>query len=183
MKPTLKVTADFTKTFNETVAKFKNDAVLIGIPEDETERGNDPDNTENQPINNATILAINHFGSEDGKIPPRPALFIGLKNAQDQLAEEMKKAAQAALKQGFGAVDQYYNRAGIIGSNAVKKAINAQDGIDPPAEATLKAREARGFKGTKALIVTGQMRNSITYVIAPMSLGRAAMKGYKEGQG
>ena len=32
-------------------------------------------------------------------------------------------------------------------------------------DATLETRESEGFKGTKALIVTGQMRNAITYVV------------------
>lgn len=155
----LEVTSDFTKQFNETIKKFKNDAVLIGIPEDKTKR------KPGDPINNATLLAINEFGSAANNIPPRPVMAIGIKKAQDQIAAQFKLAAQKALSQGFRAVDTYYNRAGIIASNSVKKVINSQEGIDGPSEATLKARKAAGFKGTKSLIVTGQMRNAITYVI------------------
>ncbi|MFI5416190.1 MAG: hypothetical protein ACHQXJ_02430, partial [Nitrososphaerales archaeon] len=62
----------------------------------------------------------------------------------------------------------YYERAGIIAANACKKVINDQEGLKPPAPATLKARKyitASGFKGTKSLLVTGQVRNAITYVV------------------
>lgn len=158
-EPTLKVTADFTENFNKIISKFKRDAVLVGIPEAKTERKND------EPINNATILAINEFGSPVNNIPPRPVMAIGIRNAQAEIAEQFKQAAVGALTKGLAALPIAYNRAGIIASNSIKKAINSQEGIEPPSDATLKARESRGFKGTKALIVTGQMRNAITYVV------------------
>jgi len=161
-KPTLTVTSDFTKQFNQVIAQFKNDAVLVGIPADEGEREN------GDPISNAAILAINHFGSDAAHIPPRPVLSIGIRKSQAAIAEQFKICAQNVLKQGPAALTKYYERAGIIASNSVKKVINEQDGIAPPSEATLKARKyitASGFKGTKALVVTGQMRNAITWVL------------------
>lgn len=161
-KPYLKVTSDFTAKFNETVKAFKNDAVLVGIPETEAQRSAEGEDT---PINNAALLAINEFGSPANNIPARPVMSIGIRNAQDPIAEQFKKAAQMALKVGLKAIDTYYERAGIIAANSIKKAINSQEGIDPPAPATLAARKARGFKGSKALIVTGQMRNAITSVV------------------
>lgn len=157
-KPTL-VTEDFTDSFNKIVKSFKKDAVLVGIPQEKTQRTND------QLINNATLLAINNFGSPSNNIPPRPVMAIGLKNAQEEIATQFKLAVQKSFEQGLQALNTYYNRAGIIASNAIKKVINSQEDIDPPSEATLKARESRGFKGNKALIVTGQMRNAITYVV------------------
>lgn len=159
MKSSLKVTADFTKDVEEVIKTFQRDQVLVGIPEVKTTR------KEDTPINNATILAINEFGSPANNIPARPVMAIGIRNAQAPIAEEFKKAAQDALKRGLPALSQYYNRIGLIASNSVKKAINLQEGIEPPSAATLAARKSQGFKGTKALIVTGQMRNSITYVV------------------
>lgn len=159
MKPTLKVTKDFTKQFNEIVKKFRHDEVLVGIPEEESPRESD------SPIGNAALLAINNFGSPANNIPPRPVMSIGIKNAQKEIAEQFKKACVAALSKGFSAVDQFYSRAGIIASTSIKKVINDQEGIDKPSEATLVARKYLGFPGTKALIVTGQMRNAITYVL------------------
>lgn len=159
--PTLTVTKDFTKTFQETIARFKKDAVLVGIPMEDNQRDGDA-------IGNAAILAINHFGSEDGKIPPRPVLSTGIRNAQADIAEQFKKTAKDALKVGISGLEAGYERIGIIASNSCKRVINDQDGITPPADATIKARKyltKSGFKGTKALLVTGQLRNAITYVI------------------
>lgn len=156
---TLTVTSDFTRDFNEIIKKFKNDEVLVGIPEVDTTR------KEDAPINNATLLAINEFGSPQNNIPARPVMSIGIKNAQVEIADQFKGAVQDAFKKGVSALSTYYNRIGLIASNSVKKAINSQEGIAPPSDATLAAREAKGFKGTKALIVTGQMRNAITYVV------------------
>lgn len=159
-KPYLKVTSDFTDDFNKIVKQFRGDDVLVGIPEATATR-----KTDEVPINNATILAINEFGSPASHIPPRPVMAIGIKNAQDAIADQFKLAFQSALKTGVAALTQYYDRAGLIASNSIKKAINAQDGIKGPADSTIAARIARGFKGTKALIVSGQMRNAITYVV------------------
>lgn len=158
----MEVTSDFTKQFNDLVKQFKNDAVLVGIPADDKERNDD------STISNAALLAINNFGSPAKNIPARPVMSIGIKNSQDQIAAEFKKAAQTVLTKGQAALDIYYERAGIIASNSIKKVINDQEGIKEPSEATLKARKyitKSGFKGTKALLVTAQMRNAITYVV------------------
>lgn len=161
-KPYLKVTTDFTKDFNKIISKFKNDAVLVGIPAEKTYRELKEDE---QPINNAALLAINVFGSPLQNIPARDVMSIGIRNARDDIANLFKAAAKAALTKGLPALSIYYNRVGLVASNSIKKAINSQEGIAPPAESTLAARRSAGFKGTKALIVTGQMRNAITYVI------------------
>lgn len=158
-KPSLTVTNDFTSQFNEAIKRFKHDAVLVGIPEDDKER------KDNDPINNAALLAINHFGSPARNIPPRQPMTVGIRNAQDAVADEFKKAAQNVLSTGPAALDKYYERAGIIASSSVKKAINDQEDISEPADTTIAARLSRGFKGEKALLVTGQMRNAITYVV------------------
>lgn len=164
-EPTLTVTSDFTKEFNQAVKRFQKDAVLVGIPSDENSR-----DEAGQPIGNAALLAINVFGSPKNNIPPRDVMKSGIKNAQADIAVQFKKAAQEALSKGVGALDTYYNRAGIIASNSIKRAINDQDWPPAadnggPADSTLAARQSRGFKGTKSLVVTGQMRNAITYVV------------------
>jgi ribosomal protein S20 len=160
--PTLTI-SDFTKQFNDAVKRFKSDAVLVGIPQDENER--DEEDGESHDIGNAALLAINEFGSPANNIPSRPVMKTGIKNAQEAIAEQFKKAAQTVLSKGVKALETYYERAGIIASQACKKVINDQEGLAPPSDATLAARKARGFKGTKALVVTAQMRNSITYVV------------------
>ena len=157
----LEVTADFTDQFMETIGRFKRDSVLVGIPADDSAR-------EKGEITNAALLAINNFGSPINNIPARPVMAIGIKNAQDAIADEFKKCAQSVLEKGPAALEVYYERAGIIASQSVKKAINDQDfggGDLGPKPSTLAARKRAGFKGVKALIMTGQMRNAITYVV------------------
>lgn len=157
MNDNLTVTEDFTKEFNELIKRFRNDKVLVGIPVGS--------NRESDGISNAALLAINNFGSPANNIPARPVMQIGIKNAQDAIAEEYKKAAKTVLKQGVKALDVYYERAGSIAANSIKSAINSQEGIAPLSEATLAQRKREGFKGTKALIRTAQMRNSITWLV------------------
>lgn len=163
-KPTLEVTADFSLTFLEAIKRFKNDKVLVGIPLEDSQREDD------EGMTNAALLAINNFGSPINNIPPRPVMQIGIRNAQEKIAEQFKLAAQNVLKQGVQSLAIYYERVGIIGSNSIKKAINDQEGFPGPANSTLASRKSEGFKGTKALVKTGQIRNAITYVVKSGSI-------------
>lgn len=157
-KPTLTVTSDFTSEFNNIISKFKNDVILVGIPASNTSR------QDNEPIGNAALLALCNFGSPLQNIPAWPVMAIGIKNAQDAIAEQFKLAATNALTKGLSALDTYYNRAGIIASVSIKKVITAQTDKPEgrPLKLTLKRRKS---KGSKYWLVTGQMRNAITYVI------------------
>lgn len=157
-KPFMIVTKDEVKNLTDSLSFLQDKQTLVGIPADESQR-------EGDNITNAAILAINEFGSPANNIPASRPLATGIRNAQAAITEQFKKAAQSVLTKGQLALDQYFERAGIIASNSVKLAINTQDGMDPPAESTIRARESRGFKGIKRLIVTGQLRNAITYVV------------------
>lgn len=168
MKPTMKVTDDFTEKFNAIIKRYKNDVVLVGIPEANTER-QDSDG-EDETINNATLFAIANFGSPLRNIPPWPIMAIGIRNAQDDITEQFKTCARLSLSQGLAAIETYYQRVGQIASVSIKKVINSQEGVPSgkPEPSTLAARKNRKptpFKGTKYWLVTGQMRNSITYVV------------------
>lgn len=165
MKATL-IEKDFTKQFNDVVKKFRKDSVLVGIPEDADERKNSDD------IGNAQLLAMLNFGSTLNNIPAWNVMGLGIRKAQDPISEQFKLAAKdtltAALSGRGGAfdiLDRYYNRAGIIASTSVKKVINSQEDAPALKESTLMARKAMGFKGESRGVVTGQMRNAITYVV------------------
>lgn len=158
-KPILKVTADFTKDFNNSIKELKDTQVLVGIPESDSSR------SDGSPISNAALLAINNFGSPMNNIPARPVMQIGIKNSQDKIAEQFKNVAQNILSKGSSAIDIFYERAGIIAANSIKKAITDQEGFPGPAASTLRARKAKGFLGQSSLIVTGQMRAAITHVL------------------
>lgn len=167
-KPFLKVT-DFTDAIMTGIRSLQDQETLVGIPSGEASRDQLP-NGESPEINNAAILFINEFGSPANNIPARNPMKTGIRRAQERIAEEYKTAAKKALSRGQAAVETHFERVGIIASNSVKQVINQQIDMDPPSDATLLAREREGFKGTKALIVTGQTRNAITYVVKRRSL-------------
>lgn len=164
--PSMTVTVDKTSDFEKIIRKFKNDAVLVGIPASDSERKPDADG-KTPAIGNAALLAIANFGSPMNNIPPWPIMGLGIRKAQEQIAEQFKLGLRNALSQGFSAMTIYYNRAGIIASNSIKKVLNSQEGVPSkrPSDATLAARKDAGFSGKKYWIVTGQMRNAITYVV------------------
>lgn len=157
--PYLKVT-DRTDELMKLIKSYKSEDVLVGIPASDTGRKE----TDAGPINNATLMFINEFGSPVNNIPARPAMQIGIRMAQPEIVQEFRSMLSQSLKQGLSGLDKYWNRIGMIASNSVKNVINEQIDIQAPASSTLKTRESRGFKGVKALLVTGQMRNAITWV-------------------
>lgn len=172
MKTTLKITKDFTKEFNAVIRKFKNDKVLVGIPEDKSERNDDE--ASGEQVTNAMLLAMLNFGSPINNIPPWPVMSMGIRQAQPRIAEQFKKCAKDTLHaaihggSGFDILDRYYTRAGIIASTSIKKVINSQEDAPALSDRTIYAREHRKptpFKGKSRGIVTGQMRNAITYVV------------------
>lgn len=157
-----KTTFDGLKKFKQAVEALSNTEVYVGIPSNENERKSKDEDEE--PINNATIGYIQENGSDIANIPPRPHLVPGIKKASKDVSKELKKAGQLAFTNP-GAVQKYYERAGIIASNSVKNIIQNQEGFQGLSEKTKKARKAKGAKGEKALIRTGQYRNAITYVV------------------
>ena len=90
-----------------------------------------------EPIQNAQIAAIQEFGS-----PVRDA-FSG----DDQAQKRSLSQCGAAIR------------------DKAKDIIRTQDGFEPLSPRTIKARQHIGFKGTKALIHTGQLLNSITFQV------------------
>lgn len=163
-KPTLTIISDFTKQFNNAINVLKDSETLVGIPAAKSTRKPEP-GEKPETFNNAAILFQNEFGSPAQNIPASKPMSTGIRNAQPAIIEQFKLAAKNVLNKGAVALDIYFERAGIIASNSVKKVINDQEGFEEPKESTLAARRARGFKGNKRLIVTGQMRNAITYVV------------------
>ncbi len=158
----IKVVYDGHKKFMESIKALNTVSVKVGIPASAPERKDEDDKFDEQ--SNAAIGYIQENGSELAGIPPRPFLIPGVKKVQKEIAEEFKKAAQECF-QNPSAIYKRYNRAGIIAMNSVKATLTAGEGFPELADSTLAARKAEGFKGTKPLIKTQQLRQSITYVI------------------
>lgn len=131
--------------------------VLVGIPEDRSER-------DDVPFGNAGIGYINENGSPAQNIPARPHLVPGVRSVQDQTVPHLRAAAQAAMSGNDAAADLELNRAGALAANGVKRYMTIT-AFTPLAERTIDARIARGRTGDKPLIDTGQYRRAITYVV------------------
>lgn len=155
---TVRVIRDKTANLRDALRKLTQDVVLVGIPAAE-------DGREGEPMGNAGIGYIQENGSAAANIPPRPFLVPGVRSVADKCAEIMATGAAEMLDGGATAIDKANNKAGLIAQAAVKNTLRAGEGFPPLAESTLAARRAGGFEGTKPLIRTGQLLNSITYVI------------------
>lgn len=160
MKDGLTVTADNLASVVQAIHKLTGEQILVGIPQANTERRND----DNSSITNAEIGYIQETGSPAMNIPARPFLVPGIEASEKGITKQLEKGAHAALDGSQQDVEQAFHAAGLVAQNGVRHQINDGD-FEPLSEATLAARRARGRTGTKPLIDTVQMRNSVTYVI------------------
>lgn len=158
--------------------------VLVGIPD------SGQNHRDEGPVNNATIGYVMEFGSPLHNVPARAFLVPGVTKARAPALRQLRQAADAALKGDKPGTLQGLNRAGIVASNEVKLQINSN--IPPPLKpGTIRNRHrgretkmreseqvylglvkqgvdpgaAQAETGIVALVNTGQLRNSITYVV------------------
>ncbi|WP_066922893.1 hypothetical protein [Methylobacterium sp. CCH5-D2] len=157
--------------------------VLVGVPAEKAERPSEPGETGERP-NNAALAYIHDTGMPEQNIPARPFMAPGIAEGEGAITKAYALAGQQALIGDEAGMIRAQHMAGLAAQNAIRGKIN--EGIAPPlSERTLRARAARGRKGAikelkarakgeaptltnaKPLIDTGQLRNSITYVIRP----------------
>ena len=136
--------------------------VLIGIPQPKDIRR--PDGKYKAKIGNAGLGFVHEFGSPHANIPARPFLVPGVREAGPACAAILKESAGVALLRGEG-IEKGLEKAGLRAVSYVKRRITGQVGFQPLKAGTIAARERDNKKGTKALIRTGQLLNSITYVV------------------
>lgn len=136
--------------------------VLVGIPAEKAPRTSAE--AKSQPISNAALGYIHNYGSPTQNIPARPFMEPGIKQAQRDIEQSLERAGLAALDGKPDQMLKSLHAAGIKAATSVKNKINS--GIPPALKSsTIAARKRRGRTGTKPLIDTGQLRNSITYVV------------------
>ena len=157
-----KVTKDNVKNLLGIMDSMAKKMVYVGIPGEATDRG--------EPINNATLGYIQENGSPAANIPARPHLVPGVQDALPAVTQILQVAAEKALtpaksNKPAASYEQRLERAGFEAVKRVKRRITSQEGFEALAESTLAARERDGFKGTKALIRTGQYLNAQNFVV------------------
>ena len=151
-------------TITKAMSTLEKNQVLVGIPAEKAPRTAAEAKKSGAKINNAAIGYIHNFGMPSKNIPQRQFLEPGIKNADDAISVRMAKAGQGALDGKEEEVLNNMNAVGVIAASSVKSKITAGPFV-PLGESTLAARRRRGRTGTKPLIDTGQLRNSISYVI------------------
>lgn len=156
----VKVVTDKTQALLSTLGTLSKMQLLVGIPEDKDAR------QDGDGLGNAAIGYIQNYGSPVNNIPPSPFLEPGVDAVADRCADIIAKGLGDAMAGGGGAaLEKAYNKAGLLAQASIRSVITKQEGFDPLSESTIEAREREGFKGKKRLIRTGQLRNSITYVV------------------
>lgn len=181
----LKMSRDGLADLRASLATLANSEVLVGFPEETTERGDAEEIEESKgPITNAALGYIHDNGSPEVNIPARPFMIPGIENAKEAVTDKLGQMARAVVTKGAGQdrVAQGFEQVGSIAELAIKNKIN--EGIPPPlSEYTLQERARKGRKGAKEelalrakgeepgtqlakpLVDTAQMRNSVKYVV------------------
>jgi hypothetical protein len=157
-------------------------SVMVGVPSDKAER-------REGAMTNAILAYLMDKGSPAAGIPARPFMEPGIRAVKDEIAKLLGDAGKAIFKGGANNVTIQLNKVGIIATRSIKSKIT--EGIPPPlAPSTIQGRinrvksKKRRAKiradlaaGTPAsrqegaeglfnpLVVTGQLRNSIVWVL------------------
>lgn len=164
-KPGVLTSRDKVDQILKSIRSLTKTEVLVGVPD--INAGRDPEPGEGgQPLSNAEIGYLMETGVPEKNIPARPFLIPGVREAVEPIGKQMESGARKSLTGDTQAIDATMNKVGLIAQNAVRMKIT--DGpFAPLAPKTLAKRRAKGRTGEKPLLDTGQLRQSITYVIRP----------------
>lgn len=148
---------DRTPDLEAAVKALASRSVLVGVPEDKTERKSDE-------INNATLAYIHDNGSPSANIPARPFLDPGVQKAKDRIIVRLKQMGTSVLGGDRQAVERQLNAIGLLAVSAIREKITEGPFIALK-PSTIAARKRQGFLGTRPLVRTGQLRNAVNYVL------------------
>lgn len=180
----IKVLVDNMKAVADGIALLTSTSVMVGVPSDKGLRKDDEG-----PITNAALAYIHENGAPEVGIPARPFMRPGIRDAQKAITAGLRVAGKLALD-GAGAA-KVSRQLGIVGMKA-RDAIKAkiQSNIPPPLKlgtvmGRINRRKGKKYRADKKaavdknlaagadpgaglfvpLIDTGQLRNSISYVL------------------
>jgi hypothetical protein len=115
-------------------------------------------------INNAELMFIHTNGSLLRHIPPRPVIEPAISDPDNRklFLPELEAAAKAALAGQVLQVKAHLNRAGLIAQNVCRAwFVSPKNGWPPNAPSTIRRKGS-----SRPLILTGELRKSITYVVS-----------------
>ena len=164
-----------SKDFLKDLEMLADKRVLVGVPSDSPER-------KDHSINNAQLAYIHDQGAPKAGIPPRPFMIPGIAKVQDKINSLLKRYINAKLDNDpLKEYDSLY-KAGMVAQNSIRTIIMDNEGFEPIKRATalgrirkrsyLKKRlknnsdlKEQFISSFKALIDTGELLKSITFVI------------------
>lgn len=142
---------------------LKKNSVYVGIPEDKSKRKNEEKNSE---ITNAELLFIHTNGSPVNNIPPRPVIEPAIQDDKDRLTSMLKKAAKLVIDGKEDEALKQLKMVGMRGQNVSKNWFTSEKNNWPSNSPSVKReKEKKGSTNPRPLIDTGELRNSITYII------------------
>lgn len=160
---TVTVLKDRMASVGKAIEAMRKNRVLVGIPEEKDAREPEP-GEKSSPLGNAAIGYIMENGAPEANIPARPFLHPGVDSVRGDISGRFARTAKAALSGQAVDIDRTLNQVGLVAVNAVRAKIQSGP-FEPLKPATLAARRRRGRTGTRPLLDTGQLRNSINYII------------------
>lgn len=136
---------------NNLKALAKQD-LLVGVPQEKGEREG------NEEITNAELMFIHSKGSPVMNIPKRPTIEPTIEENKAKINEKIKKVIKDILEGKSDGKDDL-EKLGLWLVNKVRAKFGS-DELIPLKPATIKSKGS-----DRPLIDTGQLRNSVTYVI------------------
>lgn len=106
----------------------------------------------------AMIAAVHEFGSPEHNIPERSFLRGGIRRAMPKL-KQMNAQSLKAVVLGKMTIEQAVEKLGVVAAGEVKREFTVGE-LAPNKPATIKRKGS-----SRPLIDTGQLRQSITYVL------------------
>lgn len=152
-KAKVTVVVDKASGLKKALTNAKRVRLLVGIPSSESPRG--------EGESNAVLGILHEYGSPARRIPPRPFLTPAMDECKDGLAKILSSVLDKNVR-------NLLEKAGLYAQAQVKGYIVRGENFAPLSKMTLAARREKGFTGTKPLIETGQLLNSISYAIREM---------------
>lgn len=183
VKTGLTTTLDNTAKFFRAIDALTGTRVMVGVPEDKTQR------KDSSGITNSQLAYIHEHGEPTAHIPARPFMIPGVERVRGDTVNLLKIAAEKALDGDPAAVERQLHRVGLVNQASIRGVIT--EGIPPPLAASTIAGRIRRVKGKKRrasiqsaldvgtpasrqggveglftpLVLSGQLRNAITYVL------------------
>lgn len=149
-------------------------------------------------ISNAALAYIHDNGAPSVGIPARPFMKPGIAKAQNRINGFLMAAAKAKMAGDLPGFNISLHKTGLAAQSSIKRVISAGEGFAPLKRSTLLGRTRstksrigmwKGDKGKREeimsslhpLVDTGQLRNSITYVVVDKESGSRQVGPVVEG--